>query len=206
MATSFLGLAVGLVVATAAVSYGCASGPRSVGSTSLTAATAAQLDRAPTSDATARDDLAKKAPAVAAASNVDTVAPSREAEADDPQPTIAAVLVVRGDVASKCLGAGERSDWRVALEHVTTCMKTGALRHQNLFVKGDEKTRAATRCVLAKMGIAESRVELRAAGGSPTSTVELGLASRAAPGSAGSLTLPIDSGTVVAFLSDDNLD
>jgi hypothetical protein len=129
----------------------------------------------------------------------------------DPKPT--AVLVVRGDVATRCLRArgttaidrNARDDgWRMVLEHVTTCMKTGALRGQRLLVKGDEKERAAVRCVLSKMGIADSRVDLRP---STDSNVEIALTSGAfEDASASSLTLPIDRSSVVAFLSDDNLD
>jgi hypothetical protein len=191
MATTFLGLAVGVVVMTAAVSYGCAARPTPVGTTDVTSAR-----------------VAPTAPAVLAASNADTVAPAREREQE---PKATAVLVVRGDVATRCLAArgttaidrAGDAGWRVVLEAVTTCMKTGALRGQRVTVSGDAKERAAVRCVLSKMGIAGSRVDLKP---SNDSTIELALTAGSdfAPSSA--LTLPIDRSEVVAFLSDDNLD
>ncbi|MDB4992837.1 MAG: hypothetical protein JWM74_269 [Myxococcaceae bacterium] len=188
MATTFLGVAVGVVVMTAAVSYGCASRPASVGTTQLTSAR-----------------VVATAPVVLAASNTDPIAPAMEREQ---QATATAVLVVRGDVATRCLGASDtfatdRAGWRVVLEKVTTCMKTGALRGQRLTVSGDAKERAAVRCVLSKMGIAGSRVDLQP---STDAKIELRLSAGPDVAPSSSLTLPIDRSDVVAFLSDDNLD
>ena len=187
MATTFLGVAMGVAVMTAAVSYGCASRQAPVSATELTSAKLAT------------------APAVQAASITDPIAPASEREQEA---TATAVLVVRGDVATRCLGAShtsatDRAGWRVVLEKVTTCMKTGALRGQRLTVSGDAKERAAVRCVLSKMGIAGSRVDMR-----PSTDAKIELALTAGPdvAPASSLTLPIERSDVVAFLSDDNLE
>jgi hypothetical protein len=187
MATTFLGVAVGVVVMTAAVSYGCASRQAPVGTTELTSA-----------------KVVPTTPVVLAASIADPVAPSMERE-QDKAPT--AVLVVRGDVAKRCLDADtsatDHAGWRVVLEKVTTCMKTGALRGQRVTVSGDAKERVAVRCVLSKMGIAGSRVDMQP---STNATIELALTAGADATPSSSLTLPIDRSDVVAYLSDDNLD
>ncbi len=191
MATTFLGVAVGVVVMTAAVSYGCASRQPTVSTAELTSA------------------KVPSAPMVQAASISDPIAPVMEREREQEAPPTA-VLVVRGDVAKRCLGAGandnttsDRAGWRVVLEKVTTCMKTGALAGQRLTVSGDAKEQAAVRCVLSKMGVAGSRVDLRP---STDSKIELALGAGPDVAPSSSLTLPIDRSDVVAFLSDDNLD
>jgi hypothetical protein len=177
----FRGLAVGVVVGTAAVSMtlqGCAPG---AGASATTETSSAKITRA------------------------------------EPTSTAAEVLVVHGDVAARCLDTPparrqrarearhDDAEWRAVLERVTRCMKTGALRGQKLLVKGDDEARAAVGCVLSKMGIAESRIDLRPS--SVDSRIEIALSVRGLELETPTpLTLAIDRSAVVAFLSDDNLD
>ena len=79
------------------------------------------------------------------------------------------VLVVSADIVHRCANLqaikngpppkDEESAWLIILQSLADCMKTGGLKGEHLVVTGGSRPGGVVRYVLAKLGIANERVE-----------------------------------------------
>ena len=143
-----------------------------------------------------------------------TTAPIAANSADYDVKTVTGLLVLHGDIVHMCSieEATTEQPWKSVLSSLAACMSHGPLRSRHVVVRGAESARTVVGYVLAKMGIDEKRVKMSAAtsvacweGDCPAErTVDIALSPRDLERDG--VSVVVDRRTIVAFLSEDNLE
>ena len=141
-----------------------------------------------------------------------TPAPAEAKSAADDVKTVTGLLVLHADIVHTCSiqEATTEQPWKSVLSSLAACMSHGPLRNRHVVVRGAESARTVVGYVLAKMGIGEKRVEMSTATSGACwdclaeRTVDIGLSPRDLERDG--LSVVVDRRTIVAFLSEDNLE